>query len=84
MVSLPKLSGKEDRFCTLLEASDEEARCGVLALVKLSKALDRPVAVDEFAYARRKDAQITRVISDYWRKPWTVAGTPAMSSRISL
>jgi hypothetical protein len=35
----------------------------VQALVKLSKSLDQPVAVDEFAYTRQKDKQITREIS---------------------
>ena len=63
MFSLQKLLGKEDKFFTLLEASAEEARSSVQALVKLSKALDKPVAVDEFAYARQKDKQITREIS---------------------
>jgi len=63
MFSLQKLLGKEDKFFTLLEASAEEARTSVQALVKLSKTLDKPVAVDEFAYARQKDKQITREIS---------------------
>jgi len=63
MFSLQKLLGKEDKFFTLLEASAEEARGSVQALVKLSKTLDKPVAVDEFAYARQKDKQITREIS---------------------
>jgi uncharacterized protein len=63
MFSLQKLLGKEDKFFTLLEASAEEARSSVQALVKLSKALDKPVALDEFAYARQKDKQITREIS---------------------
>ena len=64
MFSLQKLLGKEDKFFTLLEASAEEARTSVQALVKLSKTLDKPVAVDEFAYARQKDKQITREISN--------------------
>jgi uncharacterized protein len=63
MFSLQKLLGKEDKFFTLLEASAEEARASVQALVKLSKSLDRGLAKDEFAYARRKDAEITREIS---------------------
>jgi uncharacterized protein len=32
--------------------------------VKLSTRLDKPVAVEEFAYARQKDKQITREISN--------------------
>jgi uncharacterized protein Yka (UPF0111/DUF47 family) len=55
--------GKEDKFFTLLEASAEEARTSVQALVRLSKTLDKPSAVDEFAYSRQKDKQITREIS---------------------
>ena len=63
MFSLQRILGKEDKFFTLLEASAEEARTSVQALVKLSRDLDKPVALDEFAYARRKDKQITREIS---------------------
>jgi uncharacterized protein len=63
MFSLQKLLGKEDKFFTLLEASAEEARTSVQALVKLSKDLEKPVATEEFAYARRKDKQITQEIS---------------------
>jgi uncharacterized protein Yka (UPF0111/DUF47 family) len=64
MFSLQRILGKEDKFFTLLEASAEEARASVEALVKLSKTLDQPVAVEEFAYSRQKDKQITREISD--------------------
>jgi uncharacterized protein len=63
MFSLQKLLGKEDKFFTLLEASAEEARTSVQALVRLSKTLDNPPPVDEFAYTRQKDKQITREIS---------------------
>ncbi len=64
MFSLQKLLGKEDKFFSLLEASAQEARTSVQALVKLSKDLEKPVATDEFAYARRKDKQITQQISE--------------------
>lgn len=64
MFSLQKLLGKEDKFFTLLEASAEAARASVQALVKLSKTLDQPVAYDEFAYARKKDKEITSQISN--------------------
>jgi uncharacterized protein len=64
MFSLQKLLGKEDKFFTLLEASAEEARGSVQALVKLSKDLDKLVLTDDFAYARRKDREITKQISD--------------------
>src|SRR5664280_554610 len=63
MFSLQRLLGKEDKFFTLLEASAEEARTSVQALVRLSKTLDKPSAVDEFAYSRQKDKQITQEIS---------------------
>ncbi len=63
MFSLQKLLGKEDRFFTLLEASAEEARTSVQALVKLSTSLGQPPAVDEFAYVRKKDKEITSQIS---------------------
>jgi len=63
MFSLQRLLGKEDKFFTLLEASAEEARTSVQALVKLSQDVDRPVPLDEFSYSRRKDKKITREIS---------------------
>src|SRR5512142_795737 len=64
MFSLQKLLGKEDKFFTLLEASAQEARTSVQALVKLSKDLEKPATTEEFASARRKDKQITREISE--------------------
>jgi uncharacterized protein len=60
MFSLQKLLGKEDKFFSLLEASAEEARTSVQALVKLGRDLDQPVPKDEFTYTRRKDKQITK------------------------
>lgn len=63
MFSLQRLLGKEDKFFSMLEASAEEARTSVQALVKLSKNLDQPVVMDEFAHSRRKDKEITREIS---------------------
>jgi uncharacterized protein Yka (UPF0111/DUF47 family) len=63
MFSLQKLLGKEDKFFTLLEASAQEARTSVQALVKLSKSLDQPLVLDDFAHSRRKDKEITREIS---------------------
>jgi uncharacterized protein Yka (UPF0111/DUF47 family) len=63
MFSLQKLLGKEDKFFGLLEASAEEARSSVQALVKLSKDLDQPVLTHEFSYPRKKDKEITREIS---------------------
>jgi uncharacterized protein Yka (UPF0111/DUF47 family) len=64
MFSLQKLLGKEDKFFSLLEASAEQARNSVQALVKLSKSIDQPVVMDEFVHSRRKDKQITEQISE--------------------
>ncbi len=61
--SLQKLLGKEDRFFNLLEASAEEARTSVQALVRLSKAMDQPAVIDQFALSRKKDKEITKEIS---------------------
>jgi uncharacterized protein Yka (UPF0111/DUF47 family) len=63
MFSLQRLLGKEDKFFTLLEASAQEAHTSVQALVKLSKGLDQPVILDEFALSRRKDKEITNEIT---------------------
>jgi uncharacterized protein Yka (UPF0111/DUF47 family) len=63
MFSLQKLLGKEDKFFTLLEASADQARASVQALVKLSKSFDKPVMTDDFAFSRQKDRQITADIS---------------------
>jgi uncharacterized protein Yka (UPF0111/DUF47 family) len=63
MFSLQKLLGKEDKFFSLLEASAQEARTSVQALVKLSKTFDQPLVLDDFAHSRRKDKEITREIS---------------------
>lgn len=64
MFSVQRLLGKEDKFFSLLEASAEEARASVQALVKLSKDLANPALVtDQFAWARRKDKEITKEIS---------------------
>ena len=63
MFSLQKLLGKEDKFFSLLEASAQEARNSVAALAKLSTTLDKPLPMDEFAYSRKKDKEITREIS---------------------
>src|SRR5678815_2932619 len=64
MFSLQKLLGNEDKFFSLLEASAQEARTSVQALVKLSKAFDQPVVLDDFVHSRRKDKEITKEISN--------------------
>lgn len=64
MFSLARLFGKEDLFFALLEASAEEARHSVQAMVKLSKAAGQPGSLEEFAASRRADKQITQEISE--------------------
>jgi len=64
MFSPQRLLGKEDKFFDLLEASAEEARNSVHALVRLSKDIDKSTATDDMAYARRKDKAITQELSD--------------------
>ncbi len=49
-------------FFELLEASAQEARNSVHALVKLSLSLDQPVAMEAFAASRRKGREITAQI----------------------
>ncbi len=62
MFSLARLFGKEDRFFALLEASAEEARHSVQAMVKMSKSTG-PGSIEEFAASRRADKKITQEIS---------------------
>ena len=49
-------------FFGLLESSALEAHNSVQSLVKLSQSLDKPVALEAFANARRKDKEITNQI----------------------
>lgn len=63
MFSLARLFGKEDRFFELLEASADEARHSVQALVKLCSRAGQPDSLEEFAASRRADKQITQQIS---------------------
>ena len=64
MFSLQKLLGKEDKFFDLLEASAEEARASVQALVKLARNPDQTTLLYEFIQARRKEKQIRAQISE--------------------
>jgi uncharacterized protein Yka (UPF0111/DUF47 family) len=64
MFSLQKILGKEDKFYTLLEASAEEARASVQALVRLVRDLDKPIGREDFKYPRKKDKEITQRISE--------------------
>jgi uncharacterized protein Yka (UPF0111/DUF47 family) len=64
MFSLQKLLGKEDKFFGLLEASAEEARTSVQALVKLTKNPAETALLYEFIQSRRKEKQIRAQISE--------------------
>jgi len=63
MFSLQKILGKEEEIFRLLEASAQEARNSVLALVRVSQSLDETLVVDEFARLRQIDKKITEEIS---------------------
>ena len=64
MFSLQRLLGKEDKFFDLLEASAEEARISVQALVRFNQGQDRQAMVDDLALARRKDKKLKDTIND--------------------
>src|ERR1700691_2076915 len=64
MFSLQKLLGKGDLFFTLLEASAEEARASVQALVKLTKHPDQTSLLYDFIQSRRKEKQIHARITE--------------------
>jgi uncharacterized protein len=64
MFSLQKLLGKEDKFFDLLEASAEEARASVQALIKLTKTPNQTTLMYEFVQSRRKEKQISAEIRE--------------------
>lgn len=64
MFSLQKLLGKEDKFFDLLEASAEEGRASVQALVKLVKSAAEARSLEDFVTSRRKEKKIAAQISE--------------------
>ncbi len=64
MFSLQKLLGKEDKFFDLLEASAEEARSSVQALVRIVKSATAPPTLEDFVLSRRKEKRIAQEISE--------------------
>jgi uncharacterized protein len=64
MFSLQVLFSKKDIFFDLLEASAEEARASVQALLKVAERREQSLSLDEFTRTRRKDKQITTRISE--------------------
>jgi uncharacterized protein len=64
MFSLQRLLGKEDKFFDLLEASAQESRTSVQALIRFMKNPDELKTLDEFILARRKEKKIYDDISE--------------------
>jgi uncharacterized protein Yka (UPF0111/DUF47 family) len=63
MFSIQKFFGREDKFFDLLEASAEEARASVQALVRLIQT-GGSAQLDPFVESRRKDKRIKEQISE--------------------
>ena len=64
MFSLQEFFSPKDKFFDLLEASAEEARASVKALIHLIENPRHVSSLEEFAASRRKEKQITGEISD--------------------
>ena len=64
MFSLQRLLGKEDKFFDLLEASAQESRTSVQALIRFMKNQDELKTLDEFVMSRRKEKKINDEISE--------------------
>jgi len=64
MFSLQKLLGKEDKFFDLLEASAEEGRSSVQALLNLVKSDVETRSLEDFVASRRKEKKIAAEISE--------------------
>jgi len=64
MFSLQEFFSPKDKFFDLLEASAEEARASVQALIRLIENPRHAGSLEEFAAARRKEKQITSELSE--------------------
>jgi uncharacterized protein len=64
MFSLQRLLGKEDKFFDLLEASAQESRTSVQALIRFMHNPDELKTLDEFVMSRRKEKKINDEISE--------------------
>jgi uncharacterized protein Yka (UPF0111/DUF47 family) len=64
MFSLQRLLGKEDKFFDLLEASAQESRTSVQALIRFIRNPDELKSLDEFILSRRKEKKINDEISE--------------------
>lgn len=64
MFSLQRMLGKEDKFFDLLEASAQESRTSVQALIRFIRNPDELKSLDEFILSRRKEKKINDQISE--------------------
>jgi uncharacterized protein len=64
MFSLQRLLGKEDKFFDLLEASAQESRTSVQALIRMMQNPDQVRTLDDFILSRRKEKKINDEISE--------------------
>jgi len=64
MFSLQRMLGKEDKFFDLLEASAQESRTSVQALIRFIRNPDELKSLDEFIVSRRKEKKINDEISE--------------------
>jgi len=62
MFSLQKALAKDDKFFDLLEASAEQARASVQALIRFFKSPDQVKSLDEFSEPRRREKLINAQI----------------------
>jgi uncharacterized protein Yka (UPF0111/DUF47 family) len=73
MFSLQTIFGKGDKFYTLLEASAEEARHSVQALINVITHPAQTPSLDEFVLSRRKEKRINEQISEELVKTFVTA-----------
>lgn len=64
MFSLQRMLGKADKFFDLLEASAQESRTSVQALIRFMQNPDELKTLDEFVMSRRKEKKINDEISE--------------------
>lgn len=64
MFSLQQFLGKGDKFFGLLEASAEEAKASVQALVRMLEQRQETPALEDFVFMRRKEKRIAETISE--------------------
>jgi uncharacterized protein len=64
MISIQKLFSKDDEFFELLEASAEEGRTSIQALMHILSNNGGKLTMDEFTASHKKDKKITEKISE--------------------